>query len=190
MRLLFLFLLLSNLGQAQPDTIFIIYPKNPILLDKNTNDTIIVNSPFEGVLLYETTLLPNTSNQVGLYGAGLFLNKVSGSPCKMDYDPRESTGNIINSVLITDSSWYFDLTIIANCCHYFLGDASHIEDSILNLIYHAYGGSYCACNCCFGLQYYFNSEDYMEDYGTIRYVMINNRRETILPLPQYSKKQK
>ena len=190
MRVLLLFLLLSQLTWSQADTIIIQYPKDPILLEKNTNDTILINSPFEGLIFHGTTLLPNTSNQVGLYGYGLYLNEVKGSPCTMDYRLIESQRDKINSIVITDSSWYFDLTIIANCCHYFLGDAALIEDSILNLSYYAYGGSYCACNCCFGLEYHFTVDDFMEDYGVIRYAMINNRRETIKKVPNYSTKKK
>ncbi len=174
-KVLFL-IFICNSSIAQQDTIVILYPKNPELMDVRENDTLFIQSPMDGQILFGTMALPTTSNQVGLYGAGLWLETVVGSDCNNNAE-RESFPDKINSIWKNDSVWVISTQITSNCCHKFLGDASMINDSIINLIYIGYGG-HCACDCCFGLTYTFEKQDY-ESESIMKWIMINGDEKTL-----------
>lgn len=144
-------------------------------MELKKTDTILINSPMDGQILFGTTAIPETGFQVALWSySGLRLESVVGSDCS-----GEPKGIVerIESVWKTDSMWIISAQITSNCCHKFLGDASLESDSIINLKYIGYGGN-CACNCCFGLTYNFSkeNEDYFENY---KWVMINEDRRTL-----------
>lgn len=165
---------------GQADTIFIIYPKDPELIQKHKIDTILIDSPMDGQILYGTMALPETGYQVALYSySGLWLKSLVGSDCN-NHDEDRMGIDKIESVVKNDSLWIFSTQITSNCCHKFLGDASLESDSIINLKYIGYGGN-CACNCCFGLTYTFykENEDYFQDY---KWVMINDDRKTLFKI--------
>ena len=177
---LFLFTVFS-----QQDTIIILYPKDPEMLEKRENDTLFIESPMDGQILFGTMALPLTSSQTVLWSySGLWLEAVTGSDCN-NHDEDKMGIDKIESTSITDSSWTFSTQITSNCCHKFLGDASLECDSIINLSYIGYGGN-CACNCCFGLTYSFKKEDgeWFTDY---KWVMINNDRRTLIRIPEGQK---
>jgi hypothetical protein len=171
----------SSILFSQSDTIIIQYPKEPLMLSPRANDTVIVNSPMDGQILFGTMALPLTSSQTALWSySGLWLESVNGSDCN-GHDEDKMGADKIESIWITDTSWIFSTRITSNCCHKFLGDASLESDSIINLTYIGYGGN-CACYCCFGLTYSFKKEnaDYFTNY---KWVMINNDRKTLIRIP-------
>jgi hypothetical protein len=165
---------------AQADTIIILYPKEPLITEQKENDTLFINNPNDGIILYGNAVIPTTSNQVGLYSAGLWLTEMTGSECENGIYKNNEEDNI-NTIIITDSTMVFNINIISNCCHKFLGDASFVEDSILNLIYIGYGGN-CACNCCFNLTYSFSRME-SEDSMPLTHVMIDNDPKALKPIP-------
>lgn len=175
---LIVFLFISSASFGQQDTIIIVYPKDPTYLIKTGSDTLFVDTPSDGTILFGTTIIPTTSNQVGLYGAGLWLDNLVDSPCNNSQEP--SGIDKVNSYSNTDSILTISLEITSNCCHRFLGDAELINDSILNLIFIGYGGN-CACYCCFGLTYTFRKE-YPNPDINISHVMINGDKTTIKPI--------
>jgi hypothetical protein len=174
----FLILAFSPDTFGQQDTIIIIYPQDPIYLHKTGNDTLIIDTPTEGNVLFGTTIIPTTSNQVGLYGAGLWLDNLTESPCNSSKEP--SGIDKILGLTMNDSILSISMEITSNCCHKFLGDAELVDNSILNLIYIGYGGN-CACYCCFGLDYTFRREHTDPDI-VITHVMINGDRTSITPI--------
>jgi hypothetical protein len=172
-----LFILFFSSCFAQQDTIVILYPKNPELMDIRENDTLFIQSPMDGQILFGTMALPLTSSQTALWSySGLRLESMVGSDCN-NHDEDKMSSDKIESVRKNDSTWIFSIQITSNCCHKFLGDASLEKDSIINLSFIGYGGV-CACNCCFGLTYTFSKENeaYFQDY---KWVMINGDERTL-----------
>lgn len=186
MRALFIFLsFLPALLFAQQDTIIILYPKEPILMETRSNDTILISSAMDGQILFGTMALPTTSSQTALWSySGLWLTSVTGSDCN-GHDEDKMGIDKVDAIFMNDSTWIFSTQITSNCCHKFLGDASLESDSIINLSYIGYGGN-CACYCCFGLTYTFKKEkeEYFTDY---KWVMINNDRKTLIRIPERQK---
>jgi hypothetical protein len=183
MRIIILCLFLLPLcAISQHDTIIIVYPKEPQLMAPQPNDTILINSPMDGQILFGTMALPSTSSQVALYSySGLWLESVIGSDCN-GHDEDKMGVDKIESILMTDTTWILATQITSNCCHKFLGDAALENDSIINLSYIGYGGN-CACYCCFGLTYTFKKED-GEWFSDYKWVMINNDRKTLIRIPE------
>lgn len=172
------FQLLANLSFGQQDTIIIVYPNDPTYLINTGNDTLFVDTPSDGTILFGTTIIPTTSNQVGLYGAGLWLDNLVDSPCNSSQEPS-GIDKVISSSS-NDSILAISIEVTSNCCHRFLGDAELVDESILNLIYIGYGGN-CACYCCFGLTYTFRKE-YPNPDIKVSQIMINGDRSTLKPI--------
>ncbi|MCF8415276.1 MAG: hypothetical protein K9G40_03460 [Crocinitomicaceae bacterium] len=174
--LFYLFVAFSSQIFSQSDTVIIVYPKNPEFIELKKNDTILIDSPMDGQILFGTMAIPTTSNQIGLYGTnGLWLNEMIGAPCN-SLGEREVIDHV-ESISQTDSAFFVSIQIGSNCCHNFLGDAGTINDTILNLIFIGYGGN-CACTCCFGLSYSFYKEEF--DFTIpLKWVMINEDRKTL-----------
>lgn len=173
--LFFSFFSFNMICWAQSDTILIVYPKNPQLMELKEADTLLINSSMDGQILYGTMAIPETGFQIALWSySGLRLQSVVGSDCSGEH---EGIIERIESVVKNDSMWIISTQITSNCCHKFLGDASLESDSIINLKFIGYGGN-CACTCCFGLTYTFSkeNEDYFQDY---KWVMINDDRRTL-----------
>jgi hypothetical protein len=112
-------------------------------------------------------------------GYGLYLNKVTKSNCQGNANEKWSPDKI-NSVINTDSTLTVDINITDNCCYEFLCDNSVDSTGTLNLIYYGYG-TYCACDCCFGLTFHFVKIK-SPDYSDIKAIMINDNRKTIKPI--------
>lgn len=174
--LFYLFVAFSSQIFSQSDTVIIVYPKNPEFIELKKIDTILIDSPMDGQILFGTMAIPTTSNQIGLYGTnGLWLNEMIGAPCN-SLGEREVMDHV-ESISQTDSTFFVSIQIGSNCCHNFLGDAGTINDTILNLIFIGYGGN-CACTCCFGLTYSFYKEEF--DFTIpLKWVMINDDRKTL-----------
>lgn len=173
-------LLTITLAQS-PDTVFI---RQDHTFDDTliyVTDTIVFESGMRKKILIGTTILPWTHNQMGARGSGLYLQKVTKSDCQQDV--TEYGGGMqdkINSIINTDSSMTIDINIYDNCCYEFLCDISMDSIGTLNLIYYGYG-TYCSCDCCFGLTFHFNKEKSPE-YTEIKTIMINDNRKTIMQI--------
>ena len=184
MKLIFIILLFqfSLSAYSQYDTTYITHDNDYI--DDTViyvTDTIINKTSFGRPILIGTTVLPETSNSMNARGHGFFLKEIIGSPCKIDrrkiVHKKEAK---VASILKTDSTWTCDLNIVANCCHDFLCEISIVNDTTLNFIYHGYGATYCACNCCFGLTYKITLDDYSEDeIENVTHTMVNGDEKTL-----------
>jgi hypothetical protein len=169
--------LFSTVALAQsPDTVFIRQDHNFDDTLIYATDTIVFESGMRKQILIGTTILPGTHNQMGAREYGLYLQKVTKSNCKGDANEKWNPDKI-NSVMNTDSTLIVDINITDNCCYEFLCDISVDSTATLNLIYHGYG-TYCYCECCFGLTFHFEKEK-SPHYSDIKAVMINDNRKTI-----------
>jgi hypothetical protein len=160
-------------ANAQYDTVFVSYNSNEEtdeIIYKT--DTILYKYGEKRNILFGTTILPGTSNQIDLYNAGLTFEKVEKSECQNNGGEVHKQNGIINSIIVNDSTFVVDINVYDNCCYDFLCDASFTETGVLNLINTGYG-SFCACNCCYGLTYYFSIID-TDLTNQIVGVMINN----------------
>jgi hypothetical protein len=174
---LFISVLFSTVALAQsPDTVFIRQDHNFNDTLIYSTDTIIFESGMRKQILIGTTILPSTHNQMMAREYGLYLKKVVKSDCQGDAFEKGNPDKI-NSVINTDSTLSVDINITDNCCYEFLCDISVDSTATLSLIYYGYG-TYCACDCCFGLTFYFAKEK-SPDYSDIKAVMINDNRKTI-----------
>ncbi len=182
-RITFLIFLATN-GFAQSDTVFIISNKNESSVDIDyLCDTLLFDSPQSRILLYNTMVLPNTSNQQEAKNYGLTLDSIGFESCKsreiMKYSRDE-----ISLVEETDDNLSITIMIVGNCCHNFLCDIEIRDESILNLIYLGYGSMYCSCSCNFQLTYYFSKWKFMAlEYDRIKKIMINGNLKTLKNRP-------
>jgi len=85
----------------------------------------------------------------------------------------------IISVVETENELIVSVKISANCCHSFLGDVDVFDENTINLITHGYG-SWCACMCCFGLTFHFDTIQDSErmEYKKLEYIIINGQENT------------
>lgn len=180
-HIIFLFILISfamdMYGQA--DTVFMKYDSDQyddsIIYE---TDTVIFYTPRERHILIGTTIIPYTHNQINARGYGLYLEKVTKTDCKKDLaNSRITYKNKINSVFRNDSILIVETQIFDNCCYSFLCDVSLDSSAILNLLFQGYG-TYCSCDCCFGLTYQFRIE-IQPEYEKIKAIMINGNLKTV-----------
>lgn len=80
--------------------------------------------------------------------------------------------NIDSNIII------FNLSILSNCCHSFLGEAE-IKNNTLNLIYTEYGEEFCGCLCCFTIEYRFNILE-SKQISLPKYVSVNSSKPSKL----------
>jgi len=173
------FCLLNFPGWTQYDTVYIRYDTQ--LAFDSTNyktDTLLFNGQMSRAVVGGTTVLPGTANQQYARLFGLDLQQVEFTPCTRERKPH-LLPTTIRSIEETDSTLIIDIQLIANCCHSFLCDVEILEDSVINLLYIGYGAEYCACNCCYGIQFIFAvSHDNYSDFNKLRSVMIANDPKT------------
>jgi len=164
------------------DTVFIKHNKDWTIDKLNyITDTVIFETGMRRHILTGTAILPWTMNQEVAKGYGLYFNKVSRSNCQKDeYEYSGVIEDSIYSINTTDTSLAINISIYENCCYDFLCDISVDSMGILNLIYLGYG-TYCFCNCCFGLDYHLSVLKY-KDNLEIKAVMINGNRKTLKQL--------
>lgn len=127
-------------------------------------------------VLAGTMFLPSSDKMNGLLNNGLSpISLEIIQECDSTKDPSTfkeypkfiSTSRVGNTLTI-------DVSVIANCCHNFLGEAEVVGNDTLNLVYTSYGG-FCSCSCCFTLRYKFDTS--MEDiYQVLNYVTINGSK--------------
>lgn len=161
---------------AQADTVFIKYDSDRFdeqLIYKR--DTVLFNSVDDREVLYGTRVLPWTHGQQIAKGFGIQLQDVKSSDCNGAIEP---TVNSVVAVVENDTALQIELKIFGNCCHSFLCDVEIVDESIINLKFYGYGGTYCACDCCYGLKYNFQKWDF-ENYKFLKSVMINDDKRTL-----------
>ena len=160
--------------KTELDTVFV---KRSIGINEFEIDTLYISGGRSSTqVLAGTMFLPSSDKMNGLLNNGLSpISLEIIQECDNTTDPRTfneypkfiSTSRVGNILTI-------DVSVIANCCHNFLGEAEVIGSGTLNLVYTSYGG-FCSCNCCFTLRYKFDTS--MEDnYQVLNYVTINGSK--------------
>jgi hypothetical protein len=163
---------LHTVSIAQMDTVFIrTNATDDVDLPIYETDTILFFSPWERRILIGTCIMPSTENQMEAYGYGLWFESIEKSDCQSHGEEVYYNADRINYIEKTDSTLKIDLNIFTNCCYDFLCDYSVDSTGTLNLIYHGYG-SFCACDCCFGLTYNIRISPY-PDARELSYVQLN-----------------
>ncbi len=170
-----IFQLTTVFGQkTELDTVFV---KRSIGINEFAIDTLYIPGGRSSTqVLVGTMFLPSSDKMNGLLNNGLSpISLEIIQECDNTTDPRTfneypkfiSTSRVGNILTI-------DVSVIANCCHNFLGEAEVIGSDTLNLVYTSYGG-FCSCNCCFTLRYKFDTS--MENiYQVLNYVTINGSK--------------
>jgi hypothetical protein len=169
------------LAHSQQDTVFIRYNiadyEEPV---SYKIDTLLFDNPSERErsILIGTTVLPWTSGQINAKNYGIdFLKTVTLNPCESSGEKVYTMTDKILSIIETEDKLEVSIEISANCCHSFLCDVEIIDEKTINLITHGYG-SWCACMCCFGLTFHFDTMKNIENYSKLRYIIINGQEET------------
>lgn len=171
------FFIISISSSGQQDTVFIKYN-----LDNDqdkivyTTDTVLFATPMGRHILKGTTVIPWTHNQQIAKGYGFYFDNVTKSDCKKDAT-AERIPTKINSIVNKTNELIIDINISDNCCYSFLCDIQILNESTINLIYYGYG-TYCSCDCCFGLTYKLTKED-VPELTKIKSVMINGISKTM-----------
>lgn len=99
----------------------------------------------------------STSGQLEARSFDVCLEGFASSECYDDHR-KESCPMGISSIKESGDYLEIQLGTSSNCCYGFVGDIGLLNDSTLNLIYHDYGHSHCACNCGFVLTYTLKKE--------------------------------
>ena len=164
-------------GQATDlDTVFV---KKTIGENEFEIDTLFIPAGRSSTqVLAGTTFLPYSNKIIGLLNNGLSpISLEVIQECDNTIDRRTFKDYPKFIVIKRDSTILtIDVSIVANCCHTFLGEAEVIGNDTLNLVYTSYGG-FCSCNCCFTLRYKFDTE-MEEHYQILKYVTINGSKTT------------
>ena len=165
-------------GQANNDTVFIKYNKDRFgEIPNYKTDTIIFDTPNARQILYGTTVLPWTQNQQIAKGYGLYLDSVSITPCREDFEKILDMKNQVIAVNRLKDNLIIQINYWGNCCHSFLCDLKVKNDTILNLIIHGYGATYCSCDCCFGLTYYLTTMK-GDEFNKLKHITIKTNDTT------------
>lgn len=127
------------------------------------------------ILKGTTVLLWSETYQKTYYQYGYFLDEIIASDCDPFGGRIEELSDEVVSAQQSDSTITVSIKKIANCSAQFLGEIEIVNDSIIRLIAHEYGGR-STCGCCFGLKYVIATEGIKPE---IRYVMIGNKEETL-----------
>lgn len=163
------------LGQTtERDTVFV---KRSVGINEFEIDTLYIPGGRSTTqVLAGTMFLPSSDKMNGLLNNGLSpirleiikeCDNTTDSKTFVEYPKFIATSRVGNTLTI-------DVSVIANCCHNFLGEAEVVGKDTLHLVYTSYGG-FCSCECCFTLRYKFDTS--MEDtYQLLNYVTINNSK--------------
>lgn len=134
-------------------------------------------------VLTGTTFLPYTDKMIRLLNNGLSpISLEIIQECNNTTDPRTFKNYPKFVEVKRDSNeLIIDVSVVANCCHNFLGEAEVVGKDTLNLVYTSYGG-FCSCSCCFTLRYKFDTT-MEEHYQILKYVTINGNK-TVGEIPK------
>lgn len=154
-----------------PDTVFV---KRTIGVDEYAVDTLFIPGGISSApVLAGTMFIPYSNRMIRLLNHGIYPKElILLEGCDGGTHPDEfhefpkflTTSRVGNELTI-------DVSVIANCCHSFLGEAEIKGKDTLNLRYISYG-DFCACSCCFTLRYTFDT-DGEEDFEIMNFVTIN-----------------
>lgn len=174
-------LLISLVGhcQAEKDSVFIRTNATPFdsTITYQT-DTILFDTPMARHVLVGTAVLTASPKNEGARNFGYGLFGLESSACQRELEgPKREGSDLVVSVARTDTLWVIEANISSNCCHSFLGEIEIVEGSVMNLIYHGYG-TYCSCDCCFGLTYRILREKFVEPED-VKEFMINGDKRTL-----------
>lgn len=179
--LLCVFGLTAAYGQnTQTDTVFV---KRTVGENEFEIDTLLIpGGRSSQQVLAGTTFLPYSDKMVKLLNQG--LSPISLEIIK-DCDNTTDPSNFkdfpkFREVKRDADELLIDVSVIANCCHNFLGEAEVVGQDTLNLVYTSYGG-FCSCKCAFTLRFRFDTT--MEDqHQILKYITINSSK-TAAPIP-------
>lgn len=166
--------------QVEMDTVFV---KRSVGENEFIIDTITIPAGKSSTqVLTGTTFLPYSDNMIGLLNHGLSpVSLTIIEECDQNFDPKSAEKYPFFRKVSRDSNQLIiDVTIVSNCCHNFLGEATVLDDT-LKLIYTAYGG-FCSCTCCFTLRYIFDTT-FEADYHMLKFLTINESR-IVEPIPK------
>lgn len=169
-----------NAQNKELDTVFV---KRKI--EKNTFeiDTLFIPSGVSSKqVLVGTQFLPYSNKMIGLLNSGLqpisleVLSECNESVDRKTFNQYPKFVNVERKL----DTLIIDVSVVANCCHNFLGEAEVVNETTLNLVYTSYGG-FCSCNCIFTLRYKFNTF-FEKNYQILDSVKINGSNvEHIIP---------
>ena len=168
--------------KTNPDTVFV---KRSVSDNEFEIDTLFIPGGRSSTqVLAGTTFLPYSDKMIGLLNNG--LSSVSFeilTECHNATTPKTFKDYPkFNEIKRDSTTLTIDVTVVANCCHNFLGEAEVIGKDTLNLVYTSYGG-FCSCNCCFTLRYKFNTT-MEENYQILKYVTINGIEKEVEQIPK------
>ena len=143
-----------------------------------SSDSIKISKNDRHVLIGTTVLNASEKNISAAISHGIALDSIKSSECLASGEhfppPNINSINIQKDLLLV-----IDINIVDNCSYSFLGEIEILGDTLLNLIYHGYGG-YAMCSCCFGLTYYMQIiKDQNFDPDKLKYVTFDNGKEQI-----------
>ncbi len=148
------------------------------LTNGQSSDSIKISRHDVRVLIGTTVLKSSEKNMTALYAHGLILDQIKSSDCMQTEHEGPTGSKIVKIEVLDDSLLTIEALIDANCSYNFLGEIDVVDDSIINLDYHGYGG-YAQCNCCFGLTYTIRtSKNWDFKPEKVKYVMISSLRQT------------
>lgn len=170
-----IFPLATVFGQrTELDTVFV---KRTVGINEFEIDTLYIPGGRSSTqVLAGTMFLPSSDKMIWLENNGISpISLEIIQECDNTTDPRTfkeypkftSTSRVGNTLTI-------DVSVIANCCHNFLGEAEVKGNDTLNLVYISYGG-FCSCSCCFTLRYKFDTT-IEDEYQVLNYVTINGSK--------------
>lgn len=170
--LLCVFELTSVYGQIDElDTVFV---KKTIGDNEFEIDTLYIpRGRSSQQVLAGTTFLPYSDKIIGLLNKGLSpISLELIQECDNNTDPKTFKDYPKFIEVKRDSiTLTVDVSIVANCCHNFLGEAEVVGNDTLNLVYTSFG-SFCSFACCFTLRYKFNTTTEAQ-YHILKYLTIN-----------------
>lgn len=127
-------------------------------------------------ILKGTTVLKWSSRyRQTYYQYGYYLFELSSSACDNGGKRQEELEDNVKAASLSDSMITISISKVGNCSDAFLGEIEIVNDSIINLVTHEYGGR-STCICCFGLDFIIKTEGLNKK---IRYTMIDGNRETL-----------
>jgi hypothetical protein len=130
------------------------------------------------ILKGTTVLIWSSKYRQTLYQYGYYLDELNSSACDNNGKRQEELEDTILMANQSDSTITISISKVGNCSDAFLGEIEIVNDSIINLVTHEYGGR-STCICCFGLDFIIKTEGV---HKQIRYTMIDGNRNTLIEM--------
>ncbi len=145
-------------------------------------DTILIEAGVSSQqVLVGTTMLPYTPKVIKLLNQGLSpISLEIVESCNDSKRPDYENYPEFKAIKRDSNILTIDVSIVANCCYNFLGEAE-INGDTLNLLYTGYG-NFCSCSCCYTLRYKFDTT-MEENYQLLKHVTVNGIANKIGDIP-------